>query len=471
MTEEILECLQKCSASKWLGDRDSQKLDCLIGERLTELLELTAKNQDRIKVFIVETNYLKFIAAFIACIVAKVEIFLCNPNWKTGEWQQVLDLVQPALILGDKLTQQLIKKILPLANNSKTLFIKNYALIMIPTGGSSGKIRFTMHTMSNLTASVRGFSQYFQDKTINSCCILPLFHVSGLMQLMRSLLTNGKLLILNYETLKQTSKPKLDKTNFFISLVPTQLQFFIDTDPLWLSEFKTVLIGGAPVARLLLAKARSYNIPLALTYGMTETASQIVTLKPQDFLQGNNSSGKVLPHAKITIESDRKNLISEKKLGLIKIKAESLCLGYYPQLFVGSKKFTTDDLGWFDPAGYLHVVGRNSHKIITGGENVFPSEVEAAIIDTELVTDVCVIGLPDSYWGQVVTAVYVPKQSPINLNLIRQHLQATLSNYKHPKHWLEVNNLPRNNRGKIEYREVKLLARKLIANFKNSGGL
>lgn len=458
MSKVILESLIECTDNKWLGDRDSKELVRLVEKQLTEFSVLTAQNHSKIVVFIVEDNSLKFIAAFLACILAKADIFLCDRNWQQREWQQVLKLVQPDLIVGDEPTKELIQKNLTVIKSPPSFTQKECSLITIPTGGSSGKIRFTIHTIETITASVTGFSRYFQAKTINSCCLLPLFHVSGLMQLMRSLLTNGKLLIYRYRDLKQTSKPQLDRANFFISLVPTQLQWFIHTDPLWLSDFKTVLIGGAPVARSLLDKARSYNIPLALTYGMTETASQIVTLKPQDFLRGNNSSGQVLPHAKITIESDRQDLTSEPKIGLIKIKAQSLFRGYYPQLRETDREFTTDDLGWIDEGGYLHLVGRNSQKIITGGENVFPSEVEAAILATELFSDVCIIGLPDSYWGEVVTAVYVPQRSPIDLDLVRQHLQKTLSNYKHPKHWLEVKNLPRNDRGKVNYPQVKLLA-------------
>lgn len=457
MNKIISDRLKNCTNNQWLGDRDSQKVHLITLEAQKKLLAITDKHSSKLKIFIVEKNPLKFISYFLACLLTNVDLFLCDPTWKDREWQQVLNLIQPDLILGDKQIQKTSEQLLSVKKNVSPSIIEERSLVMIPTGGSSEKIRFAIHTIETLVASVTGFSQYFQTKTINSCCILPLFHVSGLMQLLRSLLTGGKLFIYSFKELKQAHKPQLNKADFFISLVPTQLQFLIDTDPLWLSGFKTVLIGGAPAARSLLDKARSYNIPLAPTYGMTETASQIATLKPQDFLQGNNSSGKVLPHAKINIAGEN----SGSEIGLIQIEAASLCLGYYPQLFK-NKIFIPDDLGWIDAAGYIHVIGRNSQKIITGGENVFPSEVEAAILATELVSDVCVIGLPDTYWGEAVTAVYVPKRSPIDLNLIRRHLKKTLSSYKHPKHWLEIENLPRNNRGKVNVRQVKLLAGKLM---------
>ena len=109
------------------------------------------------------------------------------------------------------------------------------------------------------------------------------------------------------------------------------------------------------------------------------------------------------------------------------------------------------------------MVGRNSQKIITGGENVFPAEVEAVIYSTKLVKDVCVVGIPDSKWGQAVTAVYVPLTSG-NLNLIKQKVQSQLAKYKQPKNWIQVDTIPRNNRGKINYRQIKAIALQVVSN-------
>lgn len=332
------------------------------------------------------------------------------------------------------------------------------SLIMIPTGGTSGKIRFAIHNWSTLTASVEGFCQYFQIQTINSCCLLPLYHVSGLMQLMRSFLTKGKLTIYPYQNLKQGDKPNINPQEFLISLVPTQLQFLLQSNPDWLASFQTVLLGGAPAWQTLLDRARKFKIPLASTYGMTETASQIVTLQPQDFLSGNNSNGRVLPHAEITIIDENKQPLLDGKVGQIVIKSKSLYWGYYPQIN-SEQILITDDLGCFDRQGYLQIVGRNSQKIITGGEKVFPSEVEAAILATGLVTDVCVIGLADCYWGQVVTAVYVPIELDTSEKLIEQKLQNQLSKYKHPKKWIPVDHLPRNQQGKVNYQKIMTLVK------------
>ena len=431
--------------------QNNQNIKLLYQEKILELERLKTEISHIPNVLIVEASASSFIADFLAGIVTEVNLFLGNPYWQNSEWQQVFHVVKPDLIWGE--TSFRISD-----RQTKTQLEISEPIIGIPTGGTSGKIKFAVHTLKTLSASVVGFANYFDLNPINSCCILPLYHVSGLMQLFRSLLTKGNFVNFSYTDLKQGVKPKINPQDFFISLVPTQLQFLLETEPLWLSQFHTVLLGGAPAWRSLLQKARTYNIPLSLTYGMTETASGICALLPQDFLQGNISNGKVLPHAQVEIIKAQDNTLplaelsvkrNKETVGTIKISSESLHLGYYPQLSDDSY-LITDDLGFFDSLGYLHLVGRNSHKIITGGENVFPYEVESAILATGLVKDVCVIGIVDKEWGQAVTAIFVPQEANTHPGLIREQMRSRLSAYKHPKYWIPAKSLPRNAQGKID---------------------
>ena len=456
MAQEILNHLKKCCDRDWLIGYDSQAFWQLTNESYTHILHIKEQRTIVHKVLITEINPWKFLAFFLASVAAETQVFLCNPNWGQQEWQQVFELVKPDLILGNNYLKS--KHNYKITHQDNFLDSQRKSLIMIPTGGSSGKIRFTIHTWSTLTASVTGFCSYFDTQTVNSFCILPLYHVSGLMQFMRSFLTLGKLAILSYSDLKQEKTININQQEFFISLVPTQLQFLLQTQLNWLSDFPTILLGGAPAWKSLLDKARKYKLPIAPTYGMTETASQIVTLKPKDFLLGNNSSGQVLPHAKVIILNEQGNLQESQQVGTIALTADSLYLGYYNDSFPSypkpPEKLITDDLGFFDSQGYLHIVGRRSQKIITGGENVFPTEVEAAILATQLVKDVCVIGLTDAKWGQAVTAVYIPAERNILTMSIQKQLTGKLSKYKLPKHWVRVANLPRNEKGKINYQEI-----------------
>ncbi|MCT7963891.1 2-succinylbenzoate--CoA ligase [Laspinema sp. D1] len=392
-----------------------------------------------------ERDPVRFLAGFIAAVAADCPLFLGNPNWVDHEWLSAIQLIQPDRILhqGQDFPGKACQ------NPPDTI----PSGIMISTGGSSGQLRFAIHTWETLMASVAGFTQYFQVSTVNSCCVLPLFHVSGLMQFLRSFTTGGTFInVPSYKEIIEQSASLINPEEFFISLVPTQLNRLLGTPESahYLARFQTVLLGGAPAWPELLEQARRYHIPLSPTYGMTETASQIVTLKPADFLAGNSSCGRLLPHAKITITNPEREALEVGQTGMITIQADSLAKGYYPRENVtfGFNSFQSDDLGFMDEAGYLTVVGRHSDKIISGGENIYPAEVEAAILGTGLVEDVCAIALPDPDWGQVVTAVYVAN-GEVDAEAIASLLTATLSPFKRPKYWVQIDRLPRNNRGKI----------------------
>lgn len=445
---EVLTYLQKREFDDWLIGYDSREFYQLSQQLFRDWSQQTSQ-ESPLKILLAEKEPVRFLASFVAAVAANCQVFLCNSNWVEEEWQQVFNLVQPDLILGD----------LPVSFSQTSLKNDgdNRAKIMIPTGGTSGKIRFAMHSWETLTASVRGFKQYFGEQEINSFCILPLYHVSGLMQFMRSFTTGGKLVILPFKSMKEGVK-NIDPKEFFISLVPTQLaRLFNPESAIWLSHFRAVFLGGAPAWEELLEQARNYHIPLALTYGMTETASQIVTLKPEAFLKGNNTSGQVLPHAKVAIQDGAGKLLRANQIGMITIKSDSLMLGYYPQFLMNQPYVQLDDLGFLDDQGYLTIVGRNSNKIITGGENVFPAEVEAAIQATQLVIDVCVIGISDLHWGQVVTAIYVPRTEAVSQELLKLLVENKVSKYKQPKYWLRVESLPRNYQGKVNIEQLKKL--------------
>ncbi len=432
---------------------NNQLLYHLFLQQQQELTLLQKNKGKKLKIFLAERENIPFLAGFLASVAANCDIFLCNPNWGQEEWQQVFNLVKPDIIFTED-------KQLNTRRNSDSLTEKNYnyrypitnsPMIMIPTGGTSGKIRFVMHTAETLMASIKGFKQYFKVDQINSFCLLPLYHVSGLMQFLRSFTTQGELVIAPWKTLETNDFSQIKLSDFFISLVPTQLQRLLHNTKMtsMLSQFQTVLLGGGPAWPQLLKTAREYKIRLAPTYGMTETASQIATLKPDDFLRGYHNAGQILPHANIIICNENGEQLGEHQRGIITIKSQSLALGYYPHLWENRDKFKTDDLGFIDSKGYLHILGRNSDKIITGGENVFPAEVEAAIKSTGLVVDICIIGLPDQEWGQVITAVYVPINPEVTLEAIQSAIASQLSKYKQPKQWLKIGEIPRNAQGKV----------------------
>lgn len=447
---ELLTLLHQRAVEPWLVGSDLQPLTQQV-ERLLQQLQQAASAPQ--KVLLIEADPIAFIAGLAAAQSLDWAIFLANPDWGTQEWQQVHELVQPHWVLRHG-------NLIPGCQAAPPMLECHRATIQIPTGGSSGKIRFATHTWQTLIASVQGFQQYFQLESVNSFCTLPLYHVSGLMQLLRSLTSGGRLALMPFKAVEAGAGRVICPQNFVVSLVPTQLQrllaqpFLLD----WLRQFQIVLLGGGSAWGTLLEQARHHRIPLAPTYGMTETASQVVTLKPGEFLAGNSSCGQVLPHARIGIQDAAGQVLPSGQVGLVSIQAASLALGYYPDRFDSGVPWQGDDLGYFDDRQYLHLLGRSSYKIITGGENVYPVEVEAAILATNLVQDVWVVGLPDATWGEAIAALYVPRDTTVSPAQIKTRLQEQLSRYKLPKHWLSLPALPRNAQGKVNYAQLKQLA-------------
>jgi O-succinylbenzoic acid--CoA ligase len=239
----VLTYLEQRASEDWLIGYDSREFYQLSQRLFLDWSQQTNRGTP-LKILLAEQDPIRFLASFVAACAANCEIFLCNPNWVEQEWNQVFDLVQPNLILGQQLNlprQGRHGGIAPTEGRHGGAIPTG---IMIPTGGTSGKIRFAIHTWDTLMASVRGFQQYFGHKEINSFCVLPLYHVSGLMQFLRSFTTGGKLMILPFKAVVEGAG-NIDPTKFFISLVPTQLaRLLTPNSAAWLSRFQTVLLGG-----------------------------------------------------------------------------------------------------------------------------------------------------------------------------------------------------------------------------------
>jgi O-succinylbenzoic acid--CoA ligase len=416
----------------------------------TELARLSPSDKP-LRILLAERDPIALLARLMAAIEAGHWVFLCNPNWEEREWQEVDAIAAFDCIWGTS----------PLAPRTVCETSDLPAgLILIPTGGTTGQMRFAMHTWQTLTAAASGFQTFFQLPEVNSFCVLPLYHVSGLMQFVRSLVSGGQLRVESSASLLAGEWLSLPPETWTISLVPTQLQRLLADATLtgWLRRCRLVLLGGAPPWPHLLEVARKNEIPLAIAYGATETAALVAALSPARFEAGQSGCGYALPHANLSVVDAARTPLASPQIGRIAICSHSLALGYYPHCFLPEIPWESDDLGYFDAQGSLHVVGRRRDCILTGGENVFPAEVEAAIRVTGCVSDVAVIGIEDGEWGQVVTAIYVPNSAQVWPAQMQTRLQGQLAKYKHPKRWIAVDALPRNPQGKLDRDRLRDLA-------------
>ena len=382
--------------------------------------------RQRARFFVSEADQPAFMSEFARGVAGYTEVFLCDPAWGATE-QSHLEALRG----------------MPMENSFKKT---PEGWLMIPTGGSSGQVKFARHDEQTISAAVRGFTRHFGLKQVNAAGLLPLHHVSGFMAWMRCALTGGEYRPLDWKQVERGKLPVLpaEPEGWVISLVPTQLDRLMRLEPAvaWLRTFRIVFLGGAPAWPALLDQAADLRLPLSPGYGMTETAAMVTALRPDEFLRGMRGCGRALPHGQVSVAKD----------GVISIESESLFRGYYPE-WRKPVGFRTSDLGTLDERGHLHVQGRNDAAIITGGEKVHPAEVEAVLRATGCFEDVMVIGLPDPEWGQIVVAAY-PEAGQPDLPKVQQALAAQLAPAKRPKRWVGLKDWPKNETGKVNRAEV-----------------
>jgi len=247
-------------------------------------------------------------------------------------------------------------------------------------------------------------------------CPLPLSHVGGLMVLLRSVIYGTRAVLGGAERATEG-----DIT--IVSLVPTQLRRLLDAGARPGARLRVVLLGGAAATPDLLDEARAAGWPVRATYGLTQACSQVAV------------DGRPLPGLAVTLADDGEILVEGPTVA-------------------GGGTLRTGDLGRFAGDGRLEIIGRKSDTIVTGGENVAPAEVEAALLAHPAVADAGVFGRPDPEWGEAVTASVVLR-APADPQELRDWVAGRLARFKVPKSVEVAETLPRNASGKLLRRELR----------------
>jgi O-succinylbenzoic acid--CoA ligase len=261
---------------------------------------------------------------------------------------------------------------------------------------------------------------------------MPLHHVAGLAIVLRSAYTGGRVRMLDrFEP--RVVAAHLRKGVTMASLVPTMLARILDEDLGRFDGLRGVLLGGGPISDELLQRGLAVGLPLLPTYGLTETAGQIATLRPDD---PPSNKARPLPGAEIRIEPD----------GRIAVRGPMVSPGY-----VGDQDrdptdwLVTGDLGAVDEKGYLHVIGRADDVIVSGGENIDPGRVEALVTSVPEVSRALVVGLPSVEWGMEAACLYVGE---IDERDLEARVKDVLPGFMVPRRWLRVAALPTTAMGK-----------------------
>lgn len=331
---------------------------------------------------------------------------------------------------------------------------------IIYTAGTTGRPKGALLTYGNhwwsAVGSALNLGIHADDRWL---CCLPLFHVGGLSILWRSVIY-GTGVVLHSRFDPAAVNEALDAQGVtIVSAVSTMLAEMLAARGArpYPPTLRCVLLGGGPAPPALLEACRALGVPVVTSYGLTETASQAATLAPEDGSRMPGAAGKPLFPTEIRVV--RGDLpAAPGEVGEIQVRGPTVSPGYVNSPAPGAPGgwLTTGDVGYLDGEGYLYVVDRRDDLIVSGGENVYPAEVEAVLVALEGVADAGVVGIPDARWGQVPMAWVVPRPgAALDEATVLAHCRRHLGGYKVPVRVRFAGALPRNAMGKLLRRVLR----------------
>ena len=369
--------------------------------------------------------------------------------------------------LADDFDINLISSELILQNNeyelsgSKNMNAEDVHSI-IYTSGTTGKPKAVMLTNENYYWSAVGSGENLGVNPDDRWLLcMPYYHIGGLSILMRSAIYGTCAVIHDGFDQEKVNLYLRQSSITLLSVVPTMLKRMVESDAHKFPDtIRAVLVGGGPVSKTLLEEAQIRGLPVLQTYGLTEATSQISTLSPKDAIEKIGSAGKILSINILRIEKK----INEDDVGEILVKGPTVTTGYFghheaTQKIINDGWLHTGDIGHLDDDGYLFISDRRDDLIISGGENIYPAEIENVLVNFEGVFEVAVVGFSDNEWGEKVVAVLVLDEKKMEIDIIKlkYYLDENLANYKHPRQIFITNKeLPRTVSGKLQRYIVRL---------------
>ena len=328
------------------------------------------------------------------------------------------------------------------------------------TSGTTGKAKGVMETYGNHFYSAMHAALHMGLEAKDKWLVqLPIFHVSGYSTLIKSMVYGMPIVLPEHKGIDCILETIQKQEVTLISMVAKNLQdIFSIGKAACLKPLRGILLGGSAVNESLLKQCQQFDLPIHLSYGMTETASQVATLGGEDVYRKIGSVGKPLFLNQIQIhQADALDGVGE-----IWVKGPTVMKGYYGLPEEMDKRMTEDgyfrtgDLGSFDAEGFLYIADRRSDLIISGGENIYPAELEAKMMEMHSFLEVAVVGKKHITWGEVPVAFYVVQEGKhISPEEIRAFLQTCLAKYKIPHAFYEIKRLPRNALGKVQKNKLK----------------
>lgn len=412
------------------------------------------------RIAIVSDNSVTMAVYLLAAMLVRKEVLLLNVHLTAGEIKnQLCQLHITTVLHSAKRCGQVPKSVTSmefesmesmLHNGEKDIFDwivnDNDIAAIMNTSATTGQFKSVPLRWSQIKAHVQASQEVLgRSEQDNWLMVLPLFHVSGLSILMRSLYNGTAMTIMEPYDEEQVLQYIHDGRINMMSLVPTILK---NLEPrITHHQLRVILLGGEFIPRPLVDACVAKQLPIYKTYGMTETFSQSVTMPVLSNLNKLDSVGKPLPRMTVHIVNPDVDGVGE-----IHLNGPMVMRGYINREPIHGD-FNTDDMGYVDEDGFLYILNRRTDLIISGGENIYPKEIEDTVYAMQGVKECAVIPVADTKWGQV-PALFVAFDDIDALGtdskmIVRDYISSKLAKYKVPKYITIMDALPRNGTGKI----------------------
>ncbi|EGA90673.1 2-succinylbenzoate--CoA ligase [Planococcus donghaensis MPA1U2] len=409
----------------------------------------------------------EFVFVLYGCLHLGCEIVMLNERLSSNELAYQINDAEVAFILvADVLKEKVddsrvvlfgeIENAKPVQFEPQQQWAKNRTISIMYTSGTTGHPKGVRQTAENhfssAVSSALNIGIAPEDVWL---CAVPLFHISGFSILMRSLIYGMGVRLYEKFDADQSAEEICNGSVTHMSVVGVTLERIltsVEQASIRASDrFKAVLAGGGPIPIAYMKRAKNCGIPVLQTYGMTETSSQTTTLQVADAERKIGSAGKPLFLYEVKTEKPG-------EVGEILIRGPQVTPGYIGKFAEREVQqdgwLHTGDIGYLDDEGFLFVVDRRSDLIVSGGENVYPAEIEKVLSAHPAVQEVGVCGAPSDQWGEVPVAFAV-LQKEVTAEELLAYCREQLASYKVPKQLKVVESLPRNASNKLLRRELR----------------
>lgn len=342
------------------------------------------------------------------------------------------------------------------------------ALLVCYTSGSTGKPKGVVLTQDAIAWNALNSAAMHEltedDRVLTT---LPLFHVGGLNNQTTPALQTGCTVVLHPKFEVEATFDAIERERITLTvLVPAQLEAML-AHPRWngadLSSLRMITTGSMIVPERLIRAVHARGVPLVQVYGATETCPIAACQQAQDAFRKAGSAGRAAAHCELRIVGDDDREVAQGATGEILVRGPNLMSGYWnaPQATAAvlvDGWFHTGDMGHLDAEGFLYVDGRRKEMIISGGENIYPAEIENVLTESPDIAEASVVGWPDRRWGEIAVAVVAPRAGcRLDETAVLGLLEGRIARFKHPKRVLFVDALPKTALGKVRREEVRRL--------------